>query len=318
MARINKERVRGFQNVMETFLNERLEAKLKPIRSKLEKEEEHEKRTALQEKHDSLVDQYSLREWLRSAASKCASQMRVATHVLKATNSSAKGTNFFCPPDSLSRLDEVASGHLGDDFAVDFCCNANLQPEYEFLQLEYEDKFLFEWLNLYDEDLCAAFGGDEQAKVWFSDFRLVFSVTNELISHTKTKQIYWLVGDDPTEDSDFILFSPMYSSSLAHRVFLTVDEHKNGEKFKEARAAKKKEQHSGYAIHEYPNMGIQKIGGSHPKNVSQLNRKRGGRNYLFASLPPVWTSQKVYPRTVGGRCLRNSGSVMKLEKLLEN
>ena len=42
-------------------------------------------------------------------------------------------------------------------------------------------------------------------------------------------------------------------------------------------------------------MAIQKLGGSKPHNISNLNRERGGDNCLLASIPPIWKSEDVRP-----------------------
>src|SRR2546427_271286 len=46
-------------------------------------------------------------------------------------------------------------------------------------------------------------------------------------------------------------------------------------------------------FHDYPGLAVQKMGGTKPQNISQLNSERGGVNYLLASLPPVWRSSDV-------------------------
>jgi CRISPR-associated protein Csy1 len=48
-------------------------------------------------------------------------------------------------------------------------------------------------------------------------------------------------------------------------------------------------------VREYPNLAIQKLGGTKPQNISQLNSERRGDNCLLASLPPVWQSLTVKP-----------------------
>ncbi|MCF3997914.1 type I-F CRISPR-associated protein Csy1, partial [Pseudomonas aeruginosa] len=42
---------------------------------------------------------------------------------------------------------------------------------------------------------------------------------------------------------------------------------------------------------EYPNLAIQKFGGTKPQNISQLNSERYGENWLLPSLPPHWQRQ---------------------------
>lgn len=293
MGQGDPNRVSGFRSVMEEFLKDRLDAKLKPILSKLEKTEDFEERAQLSEKRDSLVEKYELRSWVEKAAERV-SQIKVVTHVLKATNSNAKGTNLYSPPSTLNKLEEVGTCHIDESFSVDVVGNAAQLDVYKFLKLEYDGKSLLEWFQQHDGDLCEALGSVD-TKSWCDSFADVLNTGNKLASHERMKQIYWLTGEDPVEDADFTILAPMYSSSLAHEVYGCISEHKYSDNTKAARAAKRKNEYCEYGIHEYPHLGIQKLGGTKPQNVSQLNSERGGRNYLLASLPPVWVSRSVRP-----------------------
>lgn len=91
-------------------------------------------------------------------------------------------------------------------------------------------------------------------------------------------------------DANYHLLAPLYASSLAHRVFQTINEERFGEAAKEARQARREGLFVQQAVHEYPQLVVQKLGGTKPQNISQLNSERGGNNYLLASLPPIWTS----------------------------
>jgi CRISPR-associated protein Csy1 len=294
MGQGDPNRVSGFRSVMEEFLKEQLEPKLKQILNKLEKEEDPEKRVELSEKRDSLVEEYGLRSWVEKAAALVV-HIDAATHILKATDSHAKGTNLYCPPASLTPLEEVGSCHLDESFAVDFTNNSARFVLYKFLSLEYEGVPLFKWFKIHDKDLCEAIGCADSISDHCSTFGSISELGNKLASHERMKQIYWLTGEDPVEDADFTILAPMYSSSLAHEVYGRISEHKYSDNTKAARAAKRKNEYCEYGIHEYPHLGIQKLGGTKPQNVSQLNSERGGRNYLLASLPPVWMSRSVRP-----------------------
>jgi len=293
MAQEDPNRVSGFRSVMEAFLKDRLDLKLKPILSKLEKEEDFEKRAQLSEKRDSLVEEYGLRSWVEKAAARV-SQVKMVTHVLKATNSTAKGTSLYCPPSTLQKLEEVGTCHIDKSFSADVVCNAAQLDVYKFLKLEYGGKSLLEWFQQHDVDLCEALGNEDLDR-WCDSFAGIRNTGGDLASHERMKQIYWLTGEDPVDDADFTILTPMYSSTLAHEVYGCINEHKYSDNTKNARAAKKKNEYCEHSIHEYPHLGIQKLGGTKPQNVSQLNSERGGRNYLLASLPPVWISRSVRP-----------------------
>lgn len=114
-------------------------------------------------------------------------------------------------------------------------------------------------------------------------------------SHTQAKQLYWLAGDDPRNDANYHLLAPLYASSLAHKVFATINEDRFGEPAKAARQARRDGDFSDTAVHEYPHLAVQKLGGTKPQNISQLNSERGGNNYLIASLPPLWEIGDLQP-----------------------
>ena len=87
----------------------------------------------------------------------------------------------------------------------------------------------------------------------------------------------------------------LYASLFAHVLYEEIQEHRFGNAAKEARKARKEGLYSEHAVHDYPGLAIQKLGGTKPQNVSQLNSERGGTNYLLASCPPEWRSQRARP-----------------------
>jgi CRISPR type I-F/YPEST-associated protein Csy1 len=90
------------------------------------------------------------------------------------------------------------------------------------------------------------------------------------------------------------LLAPLYASSLAHAIYLTVNEDRFGEAGKEARKARREQRDHDNGYHEYPSLAVQKLGGTKPQNISQLNSERRGNNYLLASLPPKWRSRALH------------------------
>jgi CRISPR-associated protein Csy1 len=99
--------------------------------------------------------------------------------------------------------------------------------------------------------------------------------------------LYWLTGDDATDDAQYLLLAPLYATSLAHEVFAQVQDARFGEANRIARQARRDGSPHNTAYREYRDLAVQKIGGSKPQNISQLNSERGGNNYLLASLPPT-------------------------------
>ena len=270
-----------FRAAIERFLQERLASKL----DKLADDDP---------KRSELLAQYAPETWLADAARRVA-QIQTVTHSLKPIHPEARGTNLYCPPESLPSHCEVGSHALSADFAGDVVGNAAALDVYKFLKVAVEGRPLLEWMQQDDADLLSAlFDDSEKAQAWAEAFRSVTEPASEIpASHGLAKQLYWLTGEDPADDGDFHLLAPLYASSFAHTVFRTINEDRFSESAKAAQKARwERRDHDGVS-HEYPNLAVQKFGGTKPQNISQLNSERGGSNYLLASLPPRWKSREV-------------------------
>tara|TARA_R110002073_G_scaffold68403_1_gene169916 strand:+ start:24488 stop:25741 length:1254 start_codon:yes stop_codon:yes gene_type:complete len=265
---------------MEQFLRERLQGKL-------------EKLAEDDPKREPLQAQFQFSTWMASAAAR-ASQIQLVTHSLKPIHSDAKGTNLYVLPADVRFPGLVGSGVLGNVFSRDVVGNAAALDVYKFLKVEYGGQSILERVLQGDEMLVSALSDDAvQAQDWVSAFAGLVSSRDGVASHTKAKQIYWLVGDDPNLDDHYHLLAPLYATSLAHHVYQSINEDRFGEQSKEARKARSEKKHSAEGYRDYPNLAVQKLGGTKPQNISQLNSERGGTNYLLASLPPVWKSAQV-------------------------
>lgn len=275
--------VRGLQGIMQDFLAGRRDAKL----DKLGPDDPN---------REKLQAQYALQAWLADAARRV-SQIQAATHTVKAMHPDARGSSLYCQPDSLPDCGLVGSHILGNRHATDVIGNAAALDVNKFLTQEYQGKTLLAWMQDNEDVVLAAFDAEsvDMARQWLQAFLGLFCNPENRATHTLAKQMYWLVGDDPCNDAQFHLLAPLYASSFAHSVYTTIQEHRFGENAKVAREAKKKGEFCGHPLHEYPNLAVQKLGGTKPQNISQLNSERKGVNYLLASCPPVWRSQSVRP-----------------------
>ena len=245
--------------------------------------------------HAELHVQFQHAVWLDDAARRVA-QIQGVTHSLKPVHPDAKGTNLYCAPATLTAHTEVGSHSLGAHFAGDVVGNAAALDVHKFLKLTHQNRTLLDLMLVRDPDLALALSIDpEQANTWIDAFASIVEPRGKVASHTLAKQIYWLVGDNPLDDVHYHLLAPLYASSLAHRVFQTVNDHRFGEAAKAARQARRDGVFTEQVIYEYPQMAVQKLGGTKPQNISQLNSERGGNNFLLASLPPIWKSGGVQP-----------------------
>lgn len=268
----------AFRAAIELFLKERLDGKLDMLKPD-------------DPKRDELAEKFVFATWMDDATHRVG-QIQAVTHSLKAIHPDARGTNLHRPPVGLVDHAEMGSHTLGTQFTDDVVGNAAALDVYKFLRIEVDGRPLLDAILADDADLAAAFSNDAgQAARWIESFKSLVLPRGTPASHTHAKQLYWLAGDDPRDDQHFRLLAPLYASSLAHAVFAIINNDRFGETAKAARQAKREGRDHPVGYHDYPNLAVQKLGGTKPQNISQLNSERGGKNYLLASLPPNWKSR---------------------------
>ena len=265
-------------------------------------------------KRDELCQQFVPATWLEDAARR-ASQIQAVTHSLKPIHPDAKGSSLYIPPTKQRELAVVGSHCLGNDFALDVVGNAAALDVYKFLKLEHRGRSILTLALEGDVDLHEALSDDvAQAKIWGAGFAKLIEPRGRIASHTLAKQLFWPVakvdGDDfdPHEDTDFHLLAPLYATSFTQLVYQKVQDDRFSEDAIAARKAKKEGEYSERPVREYLQMAIQKLGGTKPQNISQLNSDRRGDNYLFASLPPTWRSVNLKPLLGTDTMFRRFGS----------
>lgn len=278
------------KKVMESFLQSRLNPKLE----KLEKEASKESNPELEKKRTELIAQHSAETWIGNAAQR-APQLRLVTHTLKPANPDAKGSVLFCEPSSLPTGDFISSKDLVQ-LTADVVGNAAALDVYAFLMLEFEGKTFLDLIEAKDPDMILLLAEDRQTAEKRLDSFVKLKVPDAIPStHTLAKQLYWLVGDNPQDDNDFQILAPLYATSLTHAVFTAIQNDKFGDAAKEAREAKRTGKFSEQVINDYPNLALQKIGGSNPQNISKLNSERLGKNFLLSSVPQTWQTSNIRP-----------------------
>lgn len=268
------------RSVIQGFIDDRLATKL-------------EKLAPDDPKYQALQKQFDYENWITDAARRV-SQLQVVTHSLKAIHPDAKGTNLFASPESLPQTGMISTSVLQDDYAADVVGNAAALDVYKFLKLEYGGKTLLELALDNDSRFAEALNDDpEVAREQAEAFASIVQSNGLAASSTRAKQVYWLTGDTPSDNGHYHLLAPLYPTSLVHKVYQTIQEDRFGEEPKVARKARREGQASVTGYRDYPNLAVQKLGGTKPQNISQLNSERGGNNYLLASLPPQWESSPI-------------------------
>ncbi len=268
---------------IESFLSERLDTKLKGL------PDDDPKRA-------TLAAQFVFSTWIADAARR-AGQIQLVTHALKGGHPDARGTSLYAPPAGLPQHPEIGSQSLGDDFTNDVVGNAAALDVNGLLRIDLDDgSRVLDLVLQADPDLLAALSGDDdEARAWLSCFATVSQARGPTASHTQAKQLYWLTGEDASDDGAYHLLAPVYASSLAHKVYLTINADRFDDTAKAARQARYKGEYSDQPAREYPHLAVQKLGGTKPQNISQLNSERRGTNYLLASLPPLWNVTDARP-----------------------
>ena len=265
------------------FIKERLDAKL-------------DKLSADDPKYQALTAQYQYSSWLEDAARRVG-QIQSVTHTLKAIHPDARGTNLYVSPSDLTGHSVLGSHDLPVSFSADVVGNAAALDVYKLLKLADDDgRSLLDRALAQDAALKAALSDDpEQAQQWLDAFAGLVASRGGSASHQRAKQVYWLTGNDPLNDEHYHLLAPLYASSLSHQVFQQINSHRFGEEAKAAREARRKGEQHATGSYDYPALAVQKLGGTKPQNISQLNSERGGNNYLLASLPPIWDRNLLTP-----------------------
>lgn len=279
-------RAAAIRKVMHDFISDRLSTRIEKLQTD-------------DPKYQSMLDNHVPETWLEQAVSRVAN-IQVVTHPLKASYPHAhvkKTTSLYCQPKNLPQHDFVATQVLGESFIEDVTGDAASLSVYALLQLVIDGKSLLELCLADDKDMQAALHNDLAiGKEWLAALADVTQPKMQgMASHSFAKQLFWLAGEDPYADDEYVLLAPLYSSTLAHKVYEQIDHDRFSQESKDIRdAVRGNKEHVGIA-HSYPQLAVQVIGGSNPQGISSLSSKRRGVNYLLASLPPNWQQKQDKP-----------------------
>lgn len=254
-----------------------------------------ERREAKQEGKEVDADsasKFDYHAWLADAARRVA-QIQAVTHVLKATHPDARGSSLHAVPQQLPLHAEIGTHSLGPSFSEDVVGSAAALDVFKFLKITVEGRRLLDWVQAKDDDLARVLHHDPAiAQAWMTELGGLVRQGEAPTSNDLAKQVYWLVSDDASQDSDFHLLQPLFASSLLHAIHEDVREARFGEANTALRKARRELQPAVGVNREYLGLVARKLGGTKPQNISQLNSDRGGVNYLLSSLPPRWQSAK--------------------------
>ncbi len=272
--------VQAIRAVIDVFIQTRLQAKLDKL-----KPEQQAEREKLQEAHQREI-------WLADAARRVA-QIQQVTHAIKYTHPDAKGSSVYSTGNKQAGELLVGTHTLDGQLKADVVGNAAALDVYKFLKETVGDAHisLLELVLANHPQMRAAMSDNaELAQEWMQAFATLPKAKGSLASHTLTKQLYWPLGNN-----EYHLLAPLFSTSLISSVADTMRTHRFSDEAVTAREARKNKQFSAIGCHEYPDVVVQKYGGTKPQNISQLNSERYGENHLLPSLPPQWSASEIRP-----------------------
>ncbi|POY53770.1 type I-F CRISPR-associated protein Csy1 [Pectobacterium versatile] len=278
-----------------SYINNRKQAKLDAFDKEAEKkratlsgEALAEEELELAEKRREIEQKHEVRAWLTDAASR-AGQISLVTHALKFTHSDAKGSSIFSA-ETATDAKTLSTATLAQP-AIDAVGNAAALDVAKLLQTEHEGDSLVAALQRGDHSALEALAeSPEQLAQWLAGFQQVFT-DRQPSSHKLAKQIYF-----PTENGEYHLLSPLYSSSLAQVLHQRINAVRFGDEAKDIRKARKDNLWHDQLDISYPNLAVQNMGGTKPQNISSLNSSRSGRSYLLSCAPPQWNSVEKPPQ----------------------
>lgn len=233
-----------------------------------------------------LAAKYEPNLWI-TKASKNASRVSFATHVIKLTHSKIDSPSIYDQIDS-QKTDILTTSTLKDKIIDGAVSGNQFAPIFQFLELEFKGNKLANCFTDETNTVLKQFAKEpEELEVWNKGFKQALS-SSKLSSHFLAKQIYYpILNNDHISSQSYHLLCQVKSSSLAHAIFLALGNSLG----KKATDQRSKNKYSDLFITSYPQKANIKVTASNHSNASQLNGKRGGRLQLFNSQPPPWQSQ---------------------------
>jgi CRISPR-associated protein Csy1 len=262
------------------YINKRLQDKLK--------------NKITEKKRAELLYSHQYEQWLEQAAD-TVSLVQQVTHGAKFTHPSSQASSFFCSGNQFAGDDCLGTHSLNcitDDGVSNDAKNLYV---YNFLKLDIGGYSILDLVCEGSSELKAAFSNDkDKAENWMKAFASLISHKKAISSDSLSKQLYWPLSSEADKVS-YHLISPVFSSSLSQAVWAKIREHQFSTDFNSSNDVQSENVWAEKDSFEYPKLVVQKFGGKNPQNVSQLNSKRYGENYLLASLPPYWNSNLLRP-----------------------
>jgi len=223
-------------------------------------------------------DRFSPANWFPDAARR-ASQLSMVSHPGKFSHPSAKTSSIIADCE-FSYDGYLRTGNLS--YALDVFGNAAAMDVYKFLCLQMDDgRTVLEHIETDSEAIKSVLtiptASYEDIKQGLLSIK---QSDNSIKTDRLVKQVFFPVGDA------YHLLSILTPSGLLSVLKNRVDTIRFSDATKEAKEARKKNEHHATGYDDLFDLTVTAYGGTQPQNVSVLNSQNAGRAYLLASAPP--------------------------------
>lgn len=257
------------------------------IRSKIQQflEDNYAAKQAAHEKKPIKdLTSYEPKRWIADKALSFAKQLRFGTHISRGVHPSSNGNTVFFAHREIEKS-IVGSQHLLKT-KIDASGNAAALPLIKFFTLIIDEEAQLTLQDLilsHHPALDGVFDDNpEKSKEYQEHFYHALSAQNQVIQTDElNKQLLWPLSDEITKD-EYITLIPLHPSALVNNIY---------ERVQQTRTKKKQAKEELLPYSQFSQLVRLKIGGENSQNVSALNSKQGGINFLLPSLPPQYEAR---------------------------
>lgn len=230
-------------------------------------------------------DRFSPANWFPDAARR-ASQLSMVSHPGKFSHPSAKTSSIIAHCE-FAYDGYLRTGNLSYD--LDVFGNAAAMDVYKFLCLKMDDdRTVLTHLETDSEAIKSVLAIPTAS---YEDIKQgllsIKQSDNSIKTDRLVKQVYF-----PVDDS-YHLLSILTPSGLLSVLKNRVDTIRFSDATKEAKEARKKNEHHAIGYDDLFDLTVTAYGGTQPQNISVLNSQNAGRAYLLRSTPPALVKRDV-------------------------
>ncbi|URL06729.1 type I-F CRISPR-associated protein Csy1 [Avibacterium sp. 21-595] len=276
------------KEAINTFLTAQYHKKSEKEQKQLVKAEQENDPIAIAEAREALrpiQEKYQADHWFQ-AAEKMAGQLNFGTHTSKGIHSDAKGDNIIF---SSSPAHGYIGTHSIDSTQLDASGNAAALPLAAFFEQPVSGSYLMRDVILAQlPALHGCFGTDSARSEHYQQvfYYYLTAQPDAPSTHERNKQILWAINPD---ENEYCTLVPLHPSKLTHEVYLNINHRRYSDEQKTARENRYKHPDKPQVPYqELLDLAATQLGGTKPQNISLLNSRQGGRQYLLPSIPPIF------------------------------